>query len=166
MRIETHRERSNAMYEKILVPLDGSELAECVFPHVESFVKGCNVRQIVVASVVEPTLPSFHGEFPVSMEEVEERDAARRHSAEEYLKQVVDRLRFEGAEIRSEVLLGRVAESLVDFAENNDINLILIATHGRSGVTRWVRGSVADKVLRSANVPVMMVRAPGTKGGI
>jgi nucleotide-binding universal stress UspA family protein len=154
------------MYKKILVPLDGSELAECVFPHVENFVKGCNVRQIVFASVVEPTLPSFHGEFPVSMEEVEERDAARQSAAQEYLKQVVDRLQYEGAQMHAELIVGRIAESLVDFAEHNDVDLILIATHGRSGVTRWVRGSVADKILRSADVPVMMVRAPGTKGGI
>lgn len=154
------------MYEKILVPLDGSELAECVFPHVEAFVKGCNVRRIVFVTVVEPTLPSFHGEFPVSMEEVEERDAARESSAKDYLKQVVSRLQYEGAEMHAKVIVGRVAESLVDFVEANGVDLILIATHGRSGVTRWVRGSVADKILHSANVPVMMVRAPGTKAGI
>ena len=154
------------MYKKILVPLDGSELAECVFPHVEAFIKGCNVRKIVFVSVVEPTLPSFHGEFPVSVEDVEERDAAREASARDYLKEVVGRLHYEGAEMHSEVVVGRVAESLVDFAQDNNVDLILIATHGRSGVTRWVRGSVADKILRSANVPVMMVRAPGTNGGI
>ena len=166
MKVIVHGERSDTMYQKILVPLDGSELAECVFPHVEAFIKGCNVRNIVIACVMEPTLPSFHGEFPISMEDLEERDAARRSSAEEYLNQVVGRLQSEGAELRAEVIVGKVADSLVDYAENNDIDLILIATHGRSGVTRWVRGSVADRILRSANVPVMMVRAPGTKGGI
>jgi nucleotide-binding universal stress UspA family protein len=64
------------------------------------------------------------------------------------------------------ILEGRVTECLVDYTGKNDIDIILIATHGRGGVTRWVRGSVADKILRSANVPVLMVRAPGTKGGI
>jgi len=57
--------------------------------------------------------------------------------------------------------LGSVADSLVDFAEAGGIDLIVIATHGRSGVSRWVRGSVADRVLRASRVPVLMVRAPG-----
>ena len=80
--------------------------------------------------------------------------------------QIVNQLKDEGATLHAEVLEGRVTESLAQYALDNNIDLILIATHGRSGVTRWVRGSVADKVLRSANVPVLMVRAPGTKGGI
>ena len=59
-----------------------------------------------------------------------------------------------------------LTEKLIDYAERNDVDLILIATHGRSGVRRWVRGSIADKVLRAANIPVLMVRAPGSEGGI
>ena len=72
----------------------------------------------------------------------------------------------EGVELHSEVLVGSVAESLSDFTEKNGFDLILIATHGRSGISRWVRGSVADKILQSSNIPVLMVRAPGTRGGI
>jgi nucleotide-binding universal stress UspA family protein len=60
------------------------------------------------------------------------------------------------------VLSGREAESLVDFVEANGIEMIIIATHGRSGVSRWVRGSIADRILRASRVPVLMVRAPGT----
>jgi len=78
----------------------------------------------------------------------------------------VDRLKDEGTELHSEVLVGRVADSLADYTEKNDIDLILIATHGRSGVTRWVRGSIADKILHSSNAPVLMVRAPDIKGEI
>ena len=55
---------------------------------------------------------------------------------------------------------GRVAESLVDYAEKNDIDMIVIASHGRSGVSRWVMGSVAEKMVRSSCVPVLMVKAP------
>jgi len=100
------------------------------------------------------------------LEEMKEKESAVKSSAEDYLNQVVSRLKQEGTTLHSEVLVGRVAGSLADYAKKNDIDLILIATHGRSGVTRWVRGSVADKVLRSSNVPVLMVRAPGTEGGI
>ena len=154
------------MYEKIMVPLDGSELAECVLPHVEDLIKGCHVSNVVFVRVVEPPVTSPYGEVPISSQVIEERESARKSKAKDYLDQIKNRLKYEGTELHSEVLVGRVADSLADYTENNDIDLILIATHGRSGVTRWVRGSIADKILRSSNVPVLMVRAPGTKGGI
>jgi len=59
------------------------------------------------------------------------------------------------------VLSGRAAETLAEYATRNEVDLIVIATHGRSGVSRWVMGSVADRLLRSVNAPVLMVRAPG-----
>ena len=155
------------MYEKIMVPLDGSELAECVLPHVEGFIKGCHVSNVVFVRVVEPiTAPVGIGNVYIGREESRERESTRKSAVKDYLNQIVDRLKHEGTELHSEVLVGRVADSLADYTEKNDIDLILIATHGRSGVTRWVRGSIADKILRYSNVPVLMVRAPGTKGGI
>lgn len=153
------------MYEKIMVPLDGSELAECVLPHVEGFIKGCHVSNVVFVRVVEPITAPV-GNVYVGREESRERESTRKSAVKDYLNQIVDRLKHEGTELYSEVLVGRVADSLADYTEKNDIDLILIATHGRSGVTRWVRGSIADKILRYSNVPVLMVRAPGTKGGI
>lgn len=153
------------MYEKIMVPLDGSELAECVLPHVEGFIKGCHVSNVVFVRVVEPITAPV-GNVYVGREESRERESTRKSAVKDYLNQIVDRLKHEGTELYSEVLVGRVADSLADYTEKNDIDLILIATHGRSGVTRWVRGSIADKILRYSNVPVLMVRTPGTKGGI
>jgi nucleotide-binding universal stress UspA family protein len=156
------------MYEKIMVPLDGSELAECVLPHVEGFIKGCHVSNVVFVRVVEPITAPV-GNVYIGREESRERESTRKSDVKDYLdylNQIVDRLKHEGTELHSEVLVGRVADSLADYTEKNDIDLILIATHGRSGVTRWVRGSIADKILRSSNAPVLMVRAPGTKGGI
>ena len=143
------------MYKKIMVPLDGSELAECVLPHVEAFIKGYNIKDVILVRVVEPERP-YYGEVPIDPEIVAESEAARKASAMDYLDLVVNQLKYEGTEIHREVIVGRVGESLADCAENNDINLVLIATHGRSGVTRWVRGSVADKILReSATVCIL-----------
>ena len=153
------------MYEKIMVPLDGSELAECVLPPVEGLIKGCHVSNVVFVRVVEPITAPV-GNVYIGREESRERESTRKSAVKDYLNQIVDRLNHEGTELHSEVLVGRVADSLADYTEKNDIDLILIATHGRSGVTRWVRGSIADKILRYSNVPVLMVRAPGTKGGI
>ena len=62
--------------------------------------------------------------------------------------------------IVSEVIIGKVTESLIDYASNNDVDLIIIATHGRGGISRWVRGSVADRILQTSSAPVLMIRAP------
>ena len=160
------------MYNKIMVPLDGSELAECTLPHVEAFITGCQVNTIVFVRVIESTPLTSRGSSITSQKDLERLTASskrieeeRKSSAEEYLKQVVSQLKQDGVKFQTEVLIGKVADKLVDCTEANDIDLILIATHGRSGVSRWVRGSIADRVLRASKVPVLMVRAPGTMVG-
>ncbi len=157
------------MFKKIMVPLDGSELAECVLPHVQAFISGCQVGTIVLVRVVELAAMSYKGTYVTSAEDLAKMDAntkkieeERKNKATEYLKVVVSQLKPDGVNFQTEVLSGRVAESLVDYAETNAVDLILIATHGRSGVSRWVRGSIADRIRRAARVPVLMVRAPGT----
>ena len=154
------------MYKKIMVPLDGSELAECVLPHVEAFIEGCQVNHFVFVRVVEPAAAFYSGDYPISPEVMQERETAGEKIASDYLDQIVSRLEHSSVKLFSEVLIGNVADSLADYSENNEFDLILIATHGRSGVNRWVRGSIADKVLRSSRIPVLMVRAPGSDGGI
>ena len=149
-----------------MVPLDGSDLAECVLPHVEAFIEGCRVKQFVFVRVVEPAATFYSGDYPLSPEVMKERETAGEKAARVYLDQVIGRLEHTDAELYSEVLIGNIADSLADYSENNEFDLILIATHGRSGVSRWVRGSIADKVLRSSTIPVLMVRAPGSEGGI
>jgi nucleotide-binding universal stress UspA family protein len=154
------------MYEKIMVPLDGSKLAECVLPHVEAFIEGCHVSKVVFVRVIEPAASFYSGDYPISPDVLKERESDSKTAAKEYLDQVVNRFKPKETEIHSEILVGHVADSLADFSEKNNFDLILIATHGRSGFNRWVRGSIADKVLRGANIPVLMVRAPGSEGGI
>ncbi|MFC2059293.1 universal stress protein [Chloroflexota bacterium] len=157
------------MYQKILVPLDGSALAECVLPHVEFVAKGCNAPNVVFMRVVEPA-PLLLGNFTdyvesftdAEAEQTQKRmDSARRATAQEYLNELLTRTSYDGAKLESEVISGKAADSIAEYAEKNDIDLIIVATHGRSGMSRWVLGSVADRVLRSSCVPVLMVRAPG-----
>jgi len=158
------------MYKKIMVPLDGSELAECVLPQVETFITGCQVSTLVFVRVIEPAPLTYKGAYVTSKDDLEKIEINtkrveedRKRNATEYLKGVVSRLKSEGVTYQTEVLSGKVAESLVDYVEANDVDMmIIIATHGRSGVSRWVRGSIADRVLRASQVPVLMVRAPGT----
>ncbi len=157
------------MYHKIMVPLDGSELAECVLPHVEAFISGCQVKQIVFVRVIDPTPLTVKGSYVTSKDDLEKLEASskkieenRKSSAAEYLKQVVSRMKSDGVELTTDVMVGKPADALVDYTEENNVDLILIATHGRSGVSRWVRGSIAERILRASKVPVLMVRAPGT----
>lgn len=158
------------MYNKIMVPLDGSELAECVMPHVEAITTGCKITNVVFVRVVDPiqvpaSVPAM-GEFGFREKERREFEKQRRQTADSYLKKIVERTRLEGALLSYEVLEGKVADTLAHWAEKNGVDLIVIASHGRSGVSRWVMGSVADRILRSACVPVLMVRAPGCFPGI
>lgn len=154
------------MYQKILVPLDGSELAECVLPHVEAISKGCEVRDVIVVRAVEPLELPTRGGLAFSQEELNRMESGRRSEAEKYLKQLAGRLQEQGLSVQSELLEGKAAEGIADYAKKNGVDLIVIATHGRSGISRWYWGSVADRILRSACVPVLMIRAPGCFPGI
>jgi nucleotide-binding universal stress UspA family protein len=153
------------MYKKILVPLDGSELAECVLPHVESIAKGCGVESVVFMRVLDTYMPSAAYAY-IAKSQSQEIEKGSEKAAREYLDEVAGRVNLDGVEIQKQLITGRAAESIAEYATKNDVDLIAIATHGRSGPSRWVYGSVADKVLRSSRVPVLMVRAPGCVPGI
>ena len=152
------------MYKKIMVPMDGSQLAECVLPHVKTIAEARGVQTVVFVRVVEPlSLTPVRGETGwMTEEEMKRVDAKSQAVAEQYLNNLVSGLDYGKVSIQKAVLVGRAGESLAEYASKNDINLIIVATHGRSGVSRWVWGSVADKLLHSARVPVLMVRAPGS----
>ncbi len=153
------------MYKKIMVPLDGSELAECVLPHLEAFMKGFSPGQVLLIRVVEP-LRMSNAVPAAKIETIQKYESERASLARTYLDQVSERVSRQGVDLHRKVIVGGIAECLIGYARDNHVDLILMATHGRSGITRWVRGSVADRMLRSAHIPVLMVRAPGTKGGI
>jgi nucleotide-binding universal stress UspA family protein len=160
------------MYKKILVPLDGSELAECVFPHVQTVVKGCQVPEVIFIRVVETALmPSSTTDLGTVYTRADAEKTQKmvntqnKADAEAYLEGIIGRHSY-GASNKSVVVMGKPAETVAEYAEKNDIDLIVIATHGRSGVSRWVWGATADKILRSACVPMLMVRAPGCVPGI
>lgn len=149
------------------MPLDGSELAECVLPHVESIAKGCGAEAVTFLRVVEPVyIPASSDEgYTVNAKEWEQVEAQSRAAAEHYLNQLLGRVKYNGVNIRAKIMFGKAAESIAEYASKNRVDLIAIATHGRSGISRWIWGSVADRVLRSASAPVLMVRAPGCLPG-
>jgi nucleotide-binding universal stress UspA family protein len=159
-------QKEEAMYNTILVPLDGSKLAECVLPHVETLVKGSQAKRVIFARVVEPFRPPT-SDYIFSDDQIKKVDKENKAYAEKYLKETVGQAKY-GSDVRVEttVLYGNVTDALAEFANKNEADIIVIATHGRSGVSKWVWGGVADRILRSSCVPVLMVRAPGCVPGI
>lgn len=153
------------MFNKILVPLDGSKLGEAALPHVENLAIIAN-SEVILYQAVPPAdgiVLSPDGEMlsAVSEEIVKGYASELGNAAQRYLDEVRDKLASKGVTVRTEVQLGHPAESIIDFAKTGEIDLIAMSTHGRSGIKRWVFGSVADKVLHAAETPVLLIRASG-----
>lgn len=149
------------MYKKVLIPLDGSSLAECVLPHARAIAKGCGIQEIVLLRVVE--LPPTLGAEAIDYVALQDADQKAAH---EYLAEMKQRLTAEGFSVSFHILPGRAAEVITEFARKNSVDLIAIATHGRSGISRWVFGSVADRVVRSSSIPLLLIRPEGCDSGI
>ncbi|MBM4306009.1 MAG: universal stress protein [Deltaproteobacteria bacterium] len=136
-------------FQKILVPLDGSDCAENVFPMVEKLASELKANIALLRVVLAHTFPGVdptEAELKVIQE------------AEGYLKKVEDRLKAKGYKVDSHVRYGNDAEEILDHANQKDIDMIAMTTHGRSGVKRFLLGSVAEKVLRYSPKPIFLVR--------
>ena len=147
---------------KILVPLDGTKLAESVLPHVEALVKqlGTEQMEVVLLRVCEPSVVSSGYPSVVSMgweEHAAKETIKSKLVAWAYLAKVEKRLKDASLSVRAEVLTGQPADEIVDYASRNHISFIVMATHGRSGISRWAYGSVAEKVMLGTLTPVLMV---------
>ncbi len=156
------------MYHKIMVPLDGSKLAECVLPHVEALARGCLAKEIDFIRVFEPFRMPNSREFALNEIDVAKMDGEQKAEAERYVQDVARNSQTNGVKVSGIVIKSSkgVAEDLADYAKKSGADVIVIATHGRSGPSRWVWGSVADRLLRATCVPILMVRAPGCFPGI
>lgn len=146
------------MFNKILVSLDGSDLAECVFPYVVDIAILRN-SQVEAAFVVEHYEMPSHGGVVLDDENLKEIERSAKKGAEWYMKTVKKRLLSQGIDVNTVILEGKIADSLVDYASSNGFDLIVMATHGRSGLARWVIGSVADKILHCSTIPVLLIRS-------
>ena len=153
------------MYKKIMVPLDGSKLAESVLPHVEAIAKGTNAEEVILVSVTERVLgyrPVTDYGQPTGEKLIPEAVGKMEKQAQKYLDRVAKGLEAKGIKTETPVLLGNPAEEIILNTKHYGADLIIMASHGRSGIIRWTHGSVADKVFRASSVPVLMVRAPVT----
>jgi nucleotide-binding universal stress UspA family protein len=142
------------MYKKILVPLDGSKLAECALRHAESLAHAYD-STLVLLSVISPA--AIVGRAPADIEAFKQTMDARRAEVENYLKGLKGE--FAKKKIRVEIHIGiePVVSEIVTTAEQHDVDLVLIASHGRSGIKRVFFGSVASGVLNKIERPLMVI---------
>lgn len=137
------------MFERILLPLDGSRLAELAIPYGEELAGRLGSEVILLHAC-----PSQHEPFS--------------HMQELYLDGMVNTMqrqikrklpRCEGYRVRAEVIFGEPPDVICDYVQKNEIGLVILATHGASGLKVWMLGSVADKVIRAVNIPTLLIRA-------
>ena len=141
------------MYKTIIVTLDRSPLAEQALAHAVAMAKAfhstIHLLSVVPVSDIQATYTSGTGidwNLEVGV-------------YEEYLAGIVSRIQEEGVKVISELRRGEVTEEILHYADKIHADMIVMSTHGRSGLGRWVYGSVADRVLRHSPVPVLLVRA-------
>lgn len=145
------------MLDTILVPLDGSPISERVIPAIEPLARGLGAPVTLIHVVGLPSMPAdVAAEHRGYLEEVQGQEMLR---ARGYLGALKGRLQAGGIEADTAVLQGRPAEMIVSYAHSQGVGVIAMSTHGRSGVGRWVIGSVADRVLHLAVLPVLLIRA-------
>jgi nucleotide-binding universal stress UspA family protein len=147
------------MYNKILAPLDGSPLAESILPYARSLAKALNVR-VELLHVLDPQVISAFVN-PARGRYVHKVEAHMRNAGLDYLKQVANSFPSP-PNVECSVEIGRAAEVILQRAEADGGALIAMATHGLSGVRRWILGSVVEKVLHMTSNPLLLVR-PGEK---
>ena len=181
-------------YNKVIVPLDGSKLAESVLPHVEKIAKGCAIPQVILVTVTEPVrvktpkgerlerLPTWHsspvlfygsvtsywggsqgvpgGVVPASITDLPVTIGKMAKTGYNYLANIAGDLEKKGVQVTVAVLIGNIAEEITRFAQEEKADLIVMASRGKTSLRRWDVGNAAEKVFRTTDIPILMVKPP------
>lgn len=156
------------MYNKILVCLDGSKLAEEILPFALEQAGHFNSTITLFRAYSAPynislAVPGTSG-VPMETRSLEKQLIEDEKEAETYLQSLSEKLQTEsGLTVNYNKVLGAAGPAIVAYCRNEDIELITIATHGRSGLGRVLLGSVADYVIRHSNIPILLFRPTGDK---
>ena len=152
------------MYQKILIPLDGSELAECSLLHAKAIAKGCNASELIVFRAIEPlSAQTISAIAEVGDDLLEKAKYENAKAAQDYIFKMASTLKAEGLTTRGVTTNGRPSDEIIDYSQKNNIDLIVMSTHGRSGISRFYFGSVADRVSRHSPIPVLIISPSGCR---
>jgi len=176
-------------YNKVIVPLDGSKLAESVLPHVEKIAKGCAIPRVILVTVTEPIrvktpagqrieqLPAryqapilYYGSaaaygtgvvsIPGPLMDLPVTIGKMAKTGYNYLTRIADKLDKKGVSVSIALLIGNVAEEITRFAEEEKADLIIMASRGRMSLRRWDVANAAAKVSRSTDIPILLIKPP------
>jgi len=141
------------MYNHILLPLDGSLLAEQALPHAIALAERFQSEMALIK--VQIPLPRPPTKAAAAIQRAENETSVLIH---EYLESVAARVQEHGITVQMITHVGRPHFQIIQYTEVNQVDLIVMCSRGQSGLSRWMIGSVADRVMRGANVPVLLVR--------
>ncbi|MBI3929209.1 MAG: universal stress protein [Armatimonadetes bacterium] len=148
------------MFEKILVPLDGSSLSEKALPHAVELARKFGSELILLRVVILPVRPEDVGMetmVPLDFPALEDKKTEQIQAS---LRRVKERLKADGVPVRLEVERGAPAAAIQKFVKREQVGLVVMSSHGRTGFSGWVYGSVAGKLLKALTCPVLLVRIP------
>jgi len=147
--------------KRVVVPLDGSRLAEMVIPHAVELARKMDL-EIVLARVFALPIPVYaSGEYTPNLDEIWEQI---KKESQDYLEEKVRQLQGQGlVKVSTVSVEGIAADKIIDVARERAENFVAMCTHGRSGIGRWVLGSVTDRVVCYSGGPVLVIRAPIAK---
>ena len=147
---------------EIIILLDGSELAESVLPHVEAICQyQTELQNVVLLRICDsPLMPAYYPPNVPQMpdEFIRTSQEGEKAVAEKYLTHIAEKMHKMGFTVTSRVLTGKPADEIIKYTDQHSCSLIVMSTHGRSGLTRWVYGSVAERVLGKSSSPILLVR--------
>jgi nucleotide-binding universal stress UspA family protein len=145
------------MYRKILVPLDGSKVAEGVLPHARALASAEGAELILLTVGGNPALDFAFSDPGLAQSAVQEQE----ERSKKYIDRIENELKAAGFKTSSLLRFGSVAEVILEVAEELQVDAIAMSTHGRTGPARWLLGSIAERVVHSSKVPVLLIRAKG-----
>ncbi|MFP8951995.1 universal stress protein [Natrialbaceae archaeon A-arb3/5] len=145
------------MSQTVFVPVDGSAAAEAALEHAHKQFPDANLLLLYVAN----PMADYSRQRAYPGYTADDEYASERKKGEAVLESAIDRLPT-GSSVETDLVVGEPARTIVDYADENDVNHIVIGSHGREGVARYLLGSVAENVVRRSAVPVTVVRPPGS----
>jgi len=151
--------REKDVLDRALVPLDGSKESEAVIPYIEELAASLNAEVTLLQVLTPGYFANYSGGggyqyiyFQENQIRLDEKFAG------DYLDKIGTRLKRKGITVRSQVRLGNAAEEIIKLAADVQVDVVAMSTHGRSGIGRWILGSVADKILNEGGTPLLLVR--------
>ena len=154
--------RREEIFNRILLPLDGSEAGEATLPYIKELTGKLNSEVILLQVVADGKHVHTIGGLDY-VRFTKEQVSSRKESVKQYLEEVGQRFAGTKAAVRTEVKTGDTAEEIINFADETGASVVAMSTHGHSGIERWVLGSITHRILHHGNTPILVVRASGAK---